>query len=60
MPAIVDEAVFEAVQEQLQENQRRARLGERGARYLLQGLVTCKLCGGSLLRQGCQQSGSQR
>ena len=45
VPAIVDEAVFEAVQEQLQENQRRARLGERGARYLLQGLVTCKLCG---------------
>lgn len=45
VPAIVDSAVFEAVQEQLSENQRRARLGQRGARYLLQGLVTCKVCG---------------
>ncbi len=45
VPAIVESAVFEAVQEQLSENQRRARTGARGARYLLQGLVTCKLCG---------------
>ena len=45
VPAIVDEAVFEAVQEQLVENQQLARQRSRGARYLLQGLVTCKHCG---------------
>lgn len=45
VPAIVDENLFAAVQQQLQENQRRSRIGQRGARYLLQGLVTCKLCG---------------
>ena len=45
VPAIVDENLFDAVQLQLQENQRRSRIGGRGARYLLQGLVTCKLCG---------------
>lgn len=45
VPAIVDENLFAAVQQQLQENQRRSRIGQQGARYLLQGLVTCKLCG---------------
>lgn len=45
VPPIVDENVFEAVQQQLSENQLRARQGQRGARYLLQGLVTCKQCG---------------
>lgn len=45
VPAIVDENLFEAVQQQLQENQRRSRTGAHGARYLLQGLLTCKLCG---------------
>jgi site-specific DNA recombinase len=45
VPALVDEAVFEAVQEQLQENQQRARIGQRGARYLLQGLLVCSCCG---------------
>lgn len=45
VPAIVDENLFEAVQQQLQENQRCSRIGQRGARYLLQGLVNCKLCG---------------
>jgi site-specific DNA recombinase len=45
VPALIDEAVFEAVQEQLQENQQRARIGQRGARYLLQGLLVCACCG---------------
>ena len=45
VPALVDEGVFEAVQEQLQENQQRARIGQRGARYLLQGLLVCACCG---------------
>ena len=45
VPALVDEAVFETVQEQLQANQQRARIGQRGARYLLQGLLVCACCG---------------
>jgi site-specific DNA recombinase len=45
VPALVDEALFEAVAEQLAENRRRARQRQRGARYLLQGLVVCKRCG---------------
>ncbi len=45
VPALVEEALFEAVQEQLEENQQRARIGQRGARYLLQGLLVCSCCG---------------
>ena len=45
VPALIDEALFEAVQAQLQENQQRARIGQRGARYLLQGLLVCACCG---------------
>ena len=45
VPAMVDEALFAAVDEQLQENRRRARARQRGARYLLQGLLTCARCG---------------
>lgn len=45
VPAIVSEDLFETVQEQLQENQQRARIGQRGARYLLQGLLVCGCCG---------------
>ena len=45
VPALVDEALFETVAEQLQENQQRARIGQRGARYLLQGLLVCACCG---------------
>jgi site-specific DNA recombinase len=45
VPVLVEQALFETVQQQLCENQRRARQRQRGARYLLQGLVTCKQCG---------------
>ena len=45
VPALVSDAVFDAVQEQLEENRRRARTHQRGARYLLQGLVVCACCG---------------
>ncbi len=45
VPALISATLFAAVQEQLQENRRRARQGQRGARYLLQGLVTCAQCG---------------
>jgi site-specific DNA recombinase len=45
VPAIVAPALFAAVQEQLQENQRHARQSRRGARDLLQGVVPCQQCG---------------
>jgi site-specific DNA recombinase len=45
VPALVPEALFEAVQEQLAHNRQRARQGQRGAKYLLQGLVCCARCG---------------
>ena len=44
VPALVSEGLFEAVQAQLVENRHRARQGQRGARYLLQGLLVCALC----------------
>lgn len=45
VPPLVSGELFTAVQEQLGENRRRARLGQRDARYLLQGLVCCAVCG---------------
>jgi site-specific DNA recombinase len=45
VPPIVDEALFEAVARQMEENRRRSREGRRGARYLLQGVLVCKCCG---------------
>jgi len=45
VPALIEEALYAAVQEQLAENRRRARQSQRGARYLLQGLLVCKVCG---------------
>jgi site-specific DNA recombinase len=45
VPELVEPELWEAVQEQLAENRQRARTGQRGARYLLQGLVVCAQCG---------------
>jgi site-specific DNA recombinase len=45
VPALVEVALFEAVQAQLEENRRRARIPEKGSRYLLQGLLVCRQCG---------------
>jgi len=45
VPALVDADLFDAVQEQLTENQRRARIPQKGSRYLLQGLLVCAQCG---------------
>jgi site-specific DNA recombinase len=45
VPRLVDAALFDAVQEQLEENRRRARIPEKGSRYLLQGLLVCAQCG---------------
>ncbi len=36
VPPLIEAALFEAVQEQLEENRRRARTGPRGAKYLRQ------------------------
>ena len=44
VPAIVDSDLFNAVQEQLEENRKSARARRRGASYLLQGLVVCQCC----------------
>src|SRR3989440_5721507 len=45
VPALVDEALFEAVQKQRQEKQQQAPIGQRGGPYLLQGLLFCACCG---------------
>jgi len=44
VPAIVDEALFATVQEQLDANRQQASERKRGARYLLQGLLKCSCC----------------
>ena len=44
VPAIIEEFIFEIVQEQLIENSKVARVRRRGAAYLLQGLLVCKKC----------------
>ena len=45
VPALVDPAVFEAAQAQLDENRRRRRQLRRRPGWLLQGLVVCQRCG---------------
>ena len=45
VPALVDAAVFDAAQTQLQDNRLRARIALKGSRYLLQGLIVCARCG---------------
>jgi site-specific DNA recombinase len=45
VPALVEEPVFAAVAEQLQENRRRQRQRQPSSRYLLAGLTVCKQCG---------------
>ncbi|WCR59219.1 MAG: Transposon gamma-delta resolvase [Wolbachia endosymbiont of Ctenocephalides felis wCfeF] len=44
VPRIVEEALFDAVQEQLAENRRRVRVQKRKATFLLQGLIVCQRC----------------
>jgi len=45
VPSIVDSAVFEAAQAQLEENRKRKRERRRGRCWLLQGLTVCQRCG---------------
>lgn len=44
VPALVEEALFDQVQEQLAENKKRMRARLSGTPYLLQGLVVCQCC----------------
>ena len=44
VPAIVSEELFTAVAERLEENRKRYRQSQRGAKYLLQGLIVCARC----------------
>ncbi|WP_410529946.1 recombinase family protein [Wolbachia endosymbiont (group A) of Chalcis sispes] len=44
VPRIVDEGLFNAVQEQLAENGERVKRQKRRAAYLLQGLTVCQRC----------------
>jgi site-specific DNA recombinase len=55
VPALVSEDLFALAQEQLQENRRRSRLGPRGMRRLLQGLLVCQQCGHALCYHGTGQ-----
>ena len=45
VPPLVEAALFESAQGQLDENRRRNRQRLEGVRYLLQGLVVCRKCG---------------
>lgn len=45
VPAIVSAELFASVQEQLAANRLRGRERQRGAKYLLQGLLECQCCG---------------
>jgi site-specific DNA recombinase len=45
VPVLVDEDLFAAVKDQLQENRKQARIPQKGSRYLLQGLIVCAQCG---------------
>ena len=57
VPALVDAALFDAVQEQLQENRQRARVPQRGAKYVLQGLIVCACCGYAYYGKAISPSG---
>ena len=55
VPALVSAEVFAAVGEQLQENRAHARQPQRGAKYLLQGLVVCSGCGYAFYNKAVSQ-----
>lgn len=52
VPALVDADLFAVVQERLEENRQRLRQHQRGARFLLQGLVVCGICGRAISGKG--------
>ena len=52
VPALVDTELFAAVAVRLEENRRRYREQKQGARYLLNGLLVCHLCGAAYCGRG--------
>jgi len=58
VPAIVDEDLFDAVSQQLAENQKRGRQRRETARHLLQGLLVCKCCRYAFYAKGAAKPGS--
>ena len=56
VPALVSEALFTTVQEQLQENRRRQRQQRRGELHLLQGLAVCQTCGRAFVYSKCRSA----
>lgn len=56
VPALVNEALFTTVQEQLQENRRRQRQQRRGEVHLLQGLAVCQTCGRAFVYSKCRSA----
>ncbi len=62
VPALISNDLFAVAQVQLEENRRRNRVGLRGPRHLLQGLVVCQHCRHSLIYfisggKRCRRSG---
>jgi site-specific DNA recombinase len=57
VPALVSEQLFATVQDQLDENRTRARHGQRGVRWVLQGLLCCAQCGYSYCGRACRCHG---
>jgi site-specific DNA recombinase len=57
-PALIDAALFQAAQNQLRDNRRRARLGRRRPGYLLQGLTCCAICGYAYYGKTTHQRGA--
>jgi site-specific DNA recombinase len=56
VPALVSDALFAAVQEQLQENRRRHRQRRQSEPHLLQGLVVCHECGRAFVHSMCRSA----
>jgi site-specific DNA recombinase len=62
VPPLVSPELFAAVQEQLEENRRRAKRDRRGTGFLVQGLSVCSLCGYAYCgaRSGPRRTGGDR
>jgi len=60
VPAIVEESVFEMVQEQLEENKKRKREQKGKVGFLLRGLLVCKKCQYAYSGNGTSYRSSKR
>lgn len=59
VPAIISAELFDAVAERLEENRRRQREHESGAKYLLGGLLVCHRCGSAYCGRRNKQAPSR-